>query len=73
MKKLILIVMSVFMLTGCAGTYYSHKKIPVKLNKATAKLYGDIDDLELSIDIERCWSSTDECSKILNHCKCEEK
>jgi len=54
------------MFTGCAGTYYSHKKIPIKLDKATANLYGELDGLDLSVDIERCYSNTDECSKILN-------
>ena len=60
-----------FIFSGCAGTYYSHKRIPLKITNAQAKLYGDVEGFDLNIDIERCWSSTGECSKILNNCICE--
>lgn len=55
-----------FMFTGCAGTYYSHKKIPVKIKNIDAKMYGELQGLDLAIDIERCYSGSDECSKILD-------
>ena len=71
-KRLISLLLMVGLFAGCAGTYYSRKKIPLKIDKATAKLYCGMDGAELAIDIERCYSSTDECSKIINGCECKE-
>jgi len=71
MNKLISLMLMMFMFTGCAGTYYSHKRITGETKSVSAVTKGSIEEPKVYIDIERCYSGSGECSKILNACECE--